>query len=146
MAWNSTRVVGDQGGQISTVNRHCLECFTTCSSRWLAISVWIEKKWCSNLEDGDFQSSHFQNYLCIDHPFSTGHLWGLCIRRFASNCKKQWSGCRLSNTYILGRLQSWMNITYLFSAWLLGIKPFLDNESQILPASDNIFILDSGFY
>ena len=69
MAWNSTRVVGDQGGQISTVNRHCLECFTTCSSRWLAISVWIGKKGCSNLEDGDFQSSHFQNYLCITIPF-----------------------------------------------------------------------------
>ena len=40
----------------------------------------------------------------------------------------------------------WMNITSLFSARFLGIKPFLVNKPQIISASDNFFILDSGAF
>ena len=55
-----------------------------------------------NLEDGDLQSFNFPNCYNIHPSFSPCHLWGLCIRRFAGNCKKQWSGRRLSCTNILG--------------------------------------------
>ena len=103
-------------------------------------------KWEDDAETEALQRCPTPNSNYIHRPFSPSHIRGLCLRRFASNCKKQWPGCRLSCTHLLGKHQYifGFNNTCLISAWLLGVKSFLINEPQIISTSCNIFFLDSG--